>query len=93
MFMRGMLRRLPLVALTLALWIAAEPILHTHSLQASTTSGSSVCAVCATGADRPIATPAVVAPQSVIALVPDAPLVTLRSAAPLRLASRAPPAA
>jgi len=92
MLMRGMLRRIPLVVLALALWFATEPLVHTHPIL---TSGSTptVCAVCATGIDRPIAAPALVAPVVVIAVVADAPLIVVRTAAPILLASRAPPAA
>ncbi len=93
MLMRGMLRRFPLVVLGLALWFAAEPLLHRHPIQSDATSGSNLCAVCATGVDRPIAAPALVAPVRVIAIVADAPLVVALFATPLRLASRAPPAA
>jgi hypothetical protein len=93
MLMRGMLRRFPLVMLGLALWFAAEPLLHRHPLQARSSSGSTICAVCATGADRPISAPSVAAPVLVIAIVADAPHAVVRVAATLQLPSRAPPAA
>lgn len=87
-----MLRRIPLVVLALALWFATEPLVHSHPILTSGTSPT-VCAVCATGIDRPIAAPALVAPVVVVAVVADAPPVAVRAAAPLLLASRAPPAA
>ena len=87
-----MLRRVPLFVLALALWFAAEPLVHSHPLLNG--GGSPVpCAVCATGVDRPIAAPSVPAPLHVVALVDDAPLVVARPATKLLLASRAPPAA
>jgi hypothetical protein len=87
-----MLRRIPLVVLALALWFATEPLVHSHPIL---TSGSAptVCAVCATGIDRPIAAPALVAPVDVVAVVADVPLIVVRAAAPVLLPSRAPPAA
>ena len=87
-----MLRRLPLFVLALGLWLAAEPLVHSHPLY--TRGGApSVCAVCATGVDRPIAAPALVAPVHVIAIVDDAPPPAVQIVAAIRLASRAPPAA
>ncbi len=87
-----MLRRFPLFVLALALWFATEPLVHSHPIR---TSGGSptVCAVCATGIDRPVAAPAVAAPLHVVAIVADTPLIAVRAAAPLLLASRAPPLA
>lgn len=90
--MRGMLRRFPLVVLALALWFATEPLVHSHPIR-PTGSAPTVCAVCATGIDRPIAAPALIAPLHVVAVVADAPLAVFRTAAPLLLASRAPPLA
>ena len=87
-----MLRRLPLFVLALALWLAAEPLVHSHPLRSSG-SAPNVCAVCATGADRPIAAPALVAPLHVVDVVDDAPAATVQVVAAIRLASRAPPAA
>ena len=87
-----MLRRLPLFVLTLGLWLAAEPLVHTHPLYSSG-AAPSVCAVCATGVDRPIAAPVVVAPLHVIDIVDDAPPAAVQFVAAIRLASRAPPAA
>ena len=80
------------MVLALALWFATEPLVHSHPIR---TRGSSptVCAVCATGVDRPIAAPTLIAPVAVIAVVADAPLLVVRTAAPILLASRAPPAA
>ena len=49
--MLQMLRRLSPFILLVALLIAAEPLLHSHPLE-SRSSGSSVCAVCATGVGR-----------------------------------------
>ena len=92
MLMRGMLRRLPLFALALALWFAVEPMVHSHPLR---TSGGSpnVCAVCAAGLDRPIAAPAVVAPLLVIAMIDDVPALAAPAIATVLLPSRAPPPA
>ena len=87
-----MLRRLPLVVLALALWFAAEPLVHSHPL--TTSSGTpNVCAMCVTGLDQPIDPPAVVAPLHVVDIVDDAPVATLAAAPSILLASRAPPAA
>jgi len=88
----GMFRRFPLLVLALALWFSAEPLVHSHPLWPAGTA-STVCAVCATGVDRPIAAPAVAAPLTVIAVVEDAPVVAARTATRLLLSSRAPPAA
>ena len=92
MLMRGMLRRFPPVVLALALWFATEPLVHSHPILTSGTAPT-VCAVCATGIDRPIAAPVLIAPVHVVAVVADAPLIVVRTAAPLLFASRAPPAA
>lgn len=87
-----MLRRFPLVVLAVALWFATEPLVHTHPI-ATSSSSRTVCAVCATGIDRPIAAPALIAPVHVVAVVADAPTIVVRTAAPLLLSSRAPPVA
>jgi len=91
MLMPGMLRRIPLFALVLALWFTAEPFVHSHPLWSGGT--SNLCAVCATGVDRPISMPTVVAPLHVIAVVDDVPAVSAPASAIILLASRAPPAA
>ena len=88
-----MLRRLPLVVLALAIWFAAEPLVHTHPILSSSGTSSTTCAVCSAGVDRPIAAPRVPAPLDVAAVVDDVPVVSLRAAARLLLSSRAPPAA
>jgi hypothetical protein len=93
MLMPGMLRRLPLFVLALALWFAAEPLVHSHPLLTSSGASPSVCAVCATGVDRPLAAPAVVAPLHIIDVVDDAPPASVEAVAAILLASRAPPAA
>jgi hypothetical protein len=87
-----MLRRIPLVAVVLALWFTAEPLVHTHPL-ATSSNTPNLCAVCATGVDRPISAPAVVAPLHVIAIIDDAPAPAAPASAVILLASRAPPAA
>jgi hypothetical protein len=87
-----MLRRVPLFVLALALWFGAEPLVHSHPLLTSGTSPN-VCAMCATGVDRPIAAPALVAPLHVIAIVDDVAVVTVAATPTILLASRAPPAA
>ena len=88
-----MLRRFPLVVLALALWFAAEPLVHSHPIRPSNGSSASVCAVCSTGMDQPIAAPTVTAPLRILAVVDDAPLAAVHPAAKLLLTSRAPPAA
>jgi hypothetical protein len=92
MLMRGMLRRFPLVVLALALWFATEPLVHSHPAR-PTGSSPTICAVCATGIDRPIAAPTLIAPELVVSVVADAPLVVVRTATRILLPSRAPPAA
>ena len=92
MLMRGMLRRAPLFVLALALWLGAEPLVHSHPLRAS--SGSpNLCAMCTTGVDRPVVAPALIAPLHVIAIVDDVPLFAVVTTATILLPSRAPPAA
>lgn len=88
-----MLRRVPLFVLALALWFGAEPLVHSHPLSPSRGSQTTVCAVCATGLDRPIDAPALVAPLHVIAIVDDIPVVAVAAAPSILLSSRAPPAA
>ena len=90
--MRGMLRRIPLLALALALWFTAEPVVHSHPLRPSG-GGPNICAVCTTGVDRPVTAPPLQAPLHVIAVVDDVPIVTIHASAVILLASRAPPAA
>ena len=92
MLMRAMHRRIPLVALALALWFSAEPFVHSHPLRPSG-SATSICAVCTTGIDRPVTAPALQAPLHVIAIVDDAPVAAVHASAVILLASRAPPAA
>ena len=86
-------RRLPLAVLALAIWFAAEPLVHTHPIRPNSGSASTTCAVCSTGVDRPIAAPDVPAPLDVVAVLDDAPVAVHGTAAALLLASRAPPAA
>ena len=90
--MPGMLRRIPLVALVLALWFSAEPFVHSHPLRPSG-SATNICAVCTTGVDRPVTAPPLQAPLHVIAIVDDAPAVAVHASTVILLASRAPPAA
>jgi hypothetical protein len=92
MLMRGMLRRVPLFVLALTLWFAAEPSVHSHPLLSGGGSPS-VCAVCATGIDRPVAAPSIAAPLHVIAILQDAPSTAVTSVAVILVTSRAPPAA
>ena len=88
-----MLRRFPLVVLALALWFAAEPLVHTHPIRPDSATSSTICAVCSTGVDRPVAAPDLPAPLDIVSVVDDVPLVVVRAAAKLHLSSRAPPAA
>ena len=90
--LRGMRRRFPLVVVALALWFAAEPLVHSHPIRPAS-GASTVCAVCSAGVDRPIAAPTVIAPLYVVAVVDDAPVAVALPAAQILLASRAPPAA
>ena len=92
MLMRGMLRRIPLVALALALWFTAEPFVHSHPLRSSS-GAPNTCAVCTTGVDRPATAPTLQSPLHVIAVVDDAPLTAVPFVATILLPSRAPPAA
>lgn len=90
-----MLRRVsvPLFVVALALWFGAEPLVHSHPLSTSGSGSPNVCAMCATGVDRPIDAPTVVAPLRVVDVVDDAPAIAVDAAPAIRLASRAPPAA
>lgn len=88
-----MLRRFPLVLLALAVWFAAEPLVHTHPIRPNSGTSSTTCAVCSTGVDRPVAAPDVPAPLDVVAVVEDTPKAADSAAAPILLPSRAPPAA
>lgn len=92
MLMHGMRRRLPLFVLALALWFAAEPLLHSHPLK-SASGRPNVCAVCANGLDRPITAPALVEPLHVVCIVEDVPALAAPAIAIVLLPSRAPPAA
>jgi len=94
--MLQMLRRLSPFILLVAFLIAAEPLLHHHPLEsgASGRSGSTACAICATGIGR---LPTVVAmpgapqlpQQTYVSVVPPAVVADV----PLPRSPRAPPAA
>jgi hypothetical protein len=76
--------------------LAVEPTLHNHSLFPSADGGvnasGSICVVCAVGANQVLSVaPAVHAPQSVAYDAPTLLATFVSSAAPLQLASRAPP--
>ena len=94
--MLQMFRRLSPFILLVALLLAAEPLLHSHPLEASASgrSGSTACAVCATGVGRLTASVVVVSapqlPQQTYAIVA-APVIAID--APLPRSPRAPPAA
>lgn len=93
--MQQMFRRLSPFVLLLGLLLAAEPLLHNHPLESAIDgTGSTACAICATGTlQLPVVTVHIAAPQ-VIAyqhVSPTVPVVT--TYAPLRLSPRAPPAA
>ena len=91
-----MVRRFtPLIAL-IALLVVAEPLLHTHPLEAGAASGAgnTACAVCATGIGRlPSVAPIVVAPQLVEYTVASVIRPFFAADAPLPRSPRAPPAA
>jgi hypothetical protein len=91
--LQGMLRRFPLVVLALAVWFAAEPLIHTHPVRTNAGPSSATCTVCSTGVAAPAPAPAVPAPQHVVSILDDAPAFAGCAAATLLLASRAPPAA
>ena len=79
----------PLVIL-LALLFAAEPILHTHPLDAG--SPGSTCAICATGESQLASTaPTIAAPTVVSYALESIPAPAILPAAAITLPSRAPP--
>lgn len=84
------MRRLKLVVLlSLAVILAAQPLLHHHSLGIE---GAPTCSVCAFGADARVHAPAIHAPL-VLARTYDSLVVTVTPAEVVRATSaRAPPA-
>jgi hypothetical protein len=96
--MRSVRLALLLVA---ALFVAAEPVVHTHPLlpgsgstDASGITSPNVCAICAVGAER-IVTVAVtvVAPLVIVENVAAVPRAVISAEAPLPRSARSPPAA
>ena len=93
--MLQMFRRLSPLILLVAVLIAAEPLLHSHPLESAPgRSGSTACAICATGTGRlPTVIVMLGAPQlleqTYAAVIPPAIAVD----APLPRSPRAPPAA
>lgn len=89
------------ILLSLAAFLAAEPVLHTHPLiprpWGSDTNGvtnPNLCAICAVGADRVVMrAPVVVAPQIVIEHLTITSLQPPSAEVRVLGASRAPPAA
>jgi hypothetical protein len=91
-----MLRRLPLLIVTVALLIAVEPVVHSHPLweNTRTAAGNGACAVCAAGTTQlPTVAPAIVAPVIVVTVIAPQPASRQSASVALPLASRAPPAA
>jgi hypothetical protein len=88
------------ILLSLAAFLAAEPVVHAHPLiphpWGSDTSGvtnPNLCAICAVGADRVvIGAPVVVAPLVVIEHLAIRSLQPISAEVRVFLASRAPPA-
>jgi len=76
-----------------ALLFAAEPLLHSHPLAAPSSSGATVCAVCASEARIAPVAPSVQAPLAVAYALPrvSAPATVCRALS--ILPARAPPAA
>jgi hypothetical protein len=96
--MQGTTRRLQIFAVLVALLLAAQPLLHSHPLDAggdtAKTSSATSCAVCATGIGRlPSTTPSVAAPLSVLYTLTTPPLEAIVTVASFARSSRAPPVA
>jgi hypothetical protein len=93
-----MLRRLPILIVAVALFMAIEPVVHSHPLwensDARSAVGNGACAVCAAGVTQlPTIAPAVIAPVIVVTVIPAQPVSLQSASIALSLASRAPPAA
>ena len=91
-----MVRRLPLLVLLIAAFIAAQPLLHTHPLQgdSANAASSSSCAICAAHIGRlPIAVPTIAAPQVIVYTVAAPIVITIAVLTFSPRTSRAPPAA
>lgn len=93
-----MLRRLPLLILTVALILAIEPVVHSHPLwensDARSAATSSACAVCAAGTTQlPTVAPSIAAPIVVVTVLVVQTVWHASASIALPLASRAPPAA
>jgi len=85
-----MLRRLPLLIVAIAFFVALEPAVHTHPAAGN----GGICAVCAAGPTQlPVTAPAVVAPVVVVSVVAAQPISQQSVSVVLPRASRAPPAA
>jgi hypothetical protein len=84
-----MLRRLPLLIVAIAFFVALEPAVHTHPAGGN----GAVCAVCAAGPTQlPSTAPAIPAPAAVVNVVAAQPISQQSPSIALPLASRAPPA-
>lgn len=95
-FMGPMSKRVHLIAVVVALLLAAQPLLHTHPLDADDIARASAtsCAVCATGTSRlPVTAPTVAAPLTVLYTVETALPAAIAAPNPAPRSSRAPPAA
>ncbi len=95
-FMRGMIRKLPLVLFAIAAFLAAAPLLHQHPLswgsESSPATSSATCVVCAAGVNRlPDAAPAISAPLVVSYAIVAFVVLTLSHGVAITLPSRAPP--
>jgi len=83
------LRRISALAFLLAVFLIAEPLVHSHALP-----DASVCATCAAGIGQlPLNVPTVGAPNRIVYTLIVAAFTTVVVTIELPLASRAPPAA
>ncbi|MBV8546173.1 MAG: hypothetical protein JO093_22275 [Acidobacteria bacterium] len=78
----------------MALLLAAQPLLHNHSLDTTNPNSASACAVCVAGAGRlPSTTPSLAAPLAVLYTLTTPALPEVAAVESLARSSRAPPAA
>ncbi|MEA2161875.1 MAG: hypothetical protein QOK37_2 [Thermoanaerobaculia bacterium] len=95
--MRRVSRQLNVFAVLVALMLAAQPLLHNHSLDGSSDvakSAPSACAVCATGIGRlPSTAPVVAAPLRILYTLAVPTAASPVAVAPLTSGSRGPPEA
>ena len=85
------MRHLRLIVIALAVILAAQLVLHNHTLIPA--GAASTCSVCAFGADRTIAPPVVVAPLVLAYALPAVVPPTTCSTLPRTITLRGPPRA